>query len=75
MKKFEIGIIVFALGFLGLAAFNNGYLLWNHPISYYYTVEGMLVSLKFSTIEAAVVVPLAILGFRYFFGKETKKHL
>lgn len=75
MKKFWTGIVVFAFGAIALTVFNNVYLLWNHPLSYYYTVEGMLASTKLVGVEAAIVTPLAIIGGRYFFGKEAKEYL
>lgn len=75
MKKFWIGVVVFAFGAIALAVFNNVYLLWNHPLSYYYTIEGMLASTKLVGVEAVIITPLAIIGGRYFFEKEAKEYL
>lgn len=69
-KKIWIGVVIYVLGFFAIATFNNWYLLWNHPLSYYYTVEGMLRSLKFASIEFVIVGPLAFIGTKIFFKEE-----
>lgn len=70
MKRFTVGIVVFVIGILAMSVFNNSYLLWNHPLSYYYTAEGFMKVLKFATVEGLIALPLTYLGIRYFFSEE-----
>jgi len=69
MKK-SIGIIAFIAGILAMTTFNNTYLLWNHPLSYYYTVEGFIKVLKFATVEGLIALPLTYIGIKFFFNEE-----
>lgn len=57
MKKFWIKLWIGLLAMVGIAVANNVVLLKLHPLSYYYTPAGMLITAIVSAVESAILWP------------------
>ena len=65
MKKIIFNFVVFTLIIFAIAAANNYVLLELHPLSYYYTIQGML----FTTVVTAIEFPVIWWVCREYFRR------
>jgi len=57
MKKFWIRLAVYMAGVVAVAWGNNAVLLHFHPLEYYYTPAGMLITAVVCCVEAVTLWP------------------
>ena len=55
MKKYLKAFITLAIAYVAIGGFNSWLLLWNHPVSYYYSLDGFLAAIRVALIEAPIV--------------------
>jgi hypothetical protein len=60
MKKFWFRLVVELITLVGIAWLNNAVLLHFHPLEYYYTPSGILLTAVTMTAEAVILWPLTI---------------
>lgn len=58
MKRFWIHLTIFLGSAVGIAVLNNVVLLRLHPLAYYYTPAGMLLSMAVQAVELLISWPL-----------------
>lgn len=57
MKKLMVKYVIFLLGLIGIAIVNNVVMLKFHPLEFYYTPTGMLISIIVMGIESLFLFP------------------
>lgn len=60
MKKFQIKFVLWTIGLVAVAWANYAVLTHFHPLDYYYTPAGVLLSAVVSSVEALILMPLSI---------------
>ncbi len=59
MKKFWIRLSVYSAALVGIAWGNYAVLLHFHPLAYYYTPAGMLITAIVTCVESALLWPIS----------------
>lgn len=73
MKKLILGMIGYLMALIAVAVLNSVVLLQFHPLAYYYTWRGVLLSGLVSTAEQAVLWPANIRFVNDFFVPNWKR--
>lgn len=64
MKRICVTTFLYFLAILGIVAANNVILLRMHPLAYYYTPTGLLISTAVMTAESPVFVWITVTFIR-----------
>lgn len=59
MKKIIRNVIIWVLGMVGVAIANNVVLLKYHPLEFYYTPKGLMVTAIVMGVECLMLYPLS----------------
>ncbi len=66
MRKFWFRLAVYLVSMVAVAWSNNAALLHFHPLAYYYTPMGMLLTAVVCCAETAVVLPVSKILFQHW---------
>ena len=75
MKKFYIRMAVYLAAVLAVAWGNNAVLLHFHPLEFYYTPTGILLTTAVAIAEAVVLMPIGNWAFDHWIIPARKEGL
>lgn len=66
MKKFWLRLVIYLASMVGIAWITSAVLLHFHPLEYYYTPMGMLITTIVSCVKAIIVWPASKYTFQHW---------